>query len=62
MELICEKYKVMMTEAEAECAHLVEHCKFRSACIINFMTRERAREARRGPEPTENPDGSESPK
>lgn len=61
MELICEKYNVKMIEAEAECAHLVEHCKFRSACIINLLTRERDREARRGPEPTDT-DGSASPK
>ncbi len=61
MELICEKYKVKMTEAEAECAHLVEHCKFRSACIINLLTRERARAVRRGPESTDK-DGSAFPK
>ncbi len=62
MELICEKYKVTMSEDEAQCTHLGEHCQFRPACIINFLTRERAREARRGPELSDNPDGSASPK
>lgn len=61
MELICEKYKVKMLEVEAQCAHLEEYCKFRTACIINLLTRERAREARRGPETTESSDGSASP-
>lgn len=57
MELLCEKYKVKMAEVEAQCAHLEEYCKFRPACIINLLTRERAREARRGPEAAESSDG-----
>ena len=60
MELICEKYKVKMVEEQAECAHLAEYCKFRTACVINFITRERQREARQGEESTETPDGSVS--
>ncbi|NTV14870.1 MAG: RNA polymerase II-associated protein [Desulfobulbaceae bacterium] len=60
MELTCEKYKVKMIESEAECTHLGEHCQFRKACIINFLTRERARELRRGLEGVESPDGSAS--
>jgi len=50
MELNCEKYKVKMVEAQAECAHPAEYCKFRTACVINFLTRERQREARRAEE------------
>ena len=61
MELTCEKYQVKMSEAEAECAHLSEYCTFRSACVINFLTRERDRAARRDPEPAEGSDGSASP-
>jgi hypothetical protein len=62
MELICEKYKVKMTEDEAQCAHLEEYCKFRTACIINLLTREKVRAARCSPEPPETPAGSASPK
>ena len=58
MELICEKYKVKMVVEQAECAHLAEYCKFRTACVINFHTRERQREARQGGELTDIPDGS----
>ncbi len=58
MELICEKYKVKMVEAEASCAHLEEYCKFRTACIINLLTRERDREARRDQETSESADVS----
>ena len=47
MELFCEKYKKKMAEAEAVCEHLEEYCKFRTACVINFITRERLRENRR---------------
>lgn len=60
MELTCEKYKLKMAEAVAVCTHLEEYCQFRAACIINFLTRERLREARRDPEPPVTPDGSGS--
>jgi len=62
MELICEKYKVKMVEAQAECAHPAEYCKFRTACVINFLTRERQRQSRQGDEPTAIPDSSALPK
>lgn len=55
MELICEKYQEKMVEAQAECAHLTEYCKFRSACVINFLTRERQRESRQGEDAAETP-------
>ena len=47
MDLICEKYKKKFSSEDAVCAHLEEYCKFREACIINFMTKERQREERR---------------
>jgi phosphoribosyl-AMP cyclohydrolase len=48
VDLFCEKYKKKLTRDEAICTHLEEYCKFREACIINYMTRERQREERRG--------------
>ncbi|MDT8335337.1 MAG: phosphoribosyl-AMP cyclohydrolase [Desulfurivibrionaceae bacterium] len=47
MDLFCEKYKKKLGR-EKGCTHLEEYCKFREACIVNFMTRERQREERRG--------------
>lgn len=41
MELTCDKYKIRMESEEARCEHLEEYCKFRGACVINFLTRER---------------------
>ena len=46
MELTCEKYKEKLKNDEAICGHLGEYCKFREACIINFMTCELDREER----------------
>ena len=45
MKLICEKYKEEMTQKEAVCRHPNEYCKFRSSCLIHFMSRENAKEA-----------------
>jgi len=42
MELICEKYKEKMKEDEACCRHPKEYCKFRSSCMIQFVSRENA--------------------
>jgi hypothetical protein len=50
VDLICEKYKMKVEAESAVCEHLEEYCKFREACIINFMTRERLREERRDSE------------
>ena len=47
VDLICEKYKETVDSESAVCEHLEEYCKFREACVINFMTRERLREERR---------------
>ena len=46
MELTCDKYKKKMESETASCEHLEEHCKFRGACIINFLTRQRLRRER----------------
>jgi len=46
MELTCDKYKEKMESETALCEHLEEYCKFRGACIINFLTRERLRRGR----------------
>lgn len=46
MELTCDKYKIKMESEKALCEHLEEYCKFRGACIINFITRERQRRER----------------
>jgi len=43
MELTCDKYKQKMKSETALCEHLEEYCKFRGACIINYLTRERLR-------------------
>ena len=40
MELVCEKYKEKMPEDEACCRHPKEYCKFRSACMIQFVAKE----------------------
>lgn len=50
MDLFCEKYRIKISREGAVCTHLEEYCKFREACIINFMTRERQREERRNEE------------
>ena len=48
MQLFCEKYKVVVEDGEhAVCEHLEEYCKFREACIINFITREKMRPERK---------------
>lgn len=44
MKLVCEKYKEEMTREEAVCRHPKEYCKFRSSCLIHFMSRENSKE------------------
>ena len=44
MKLICEKYKEEMNQKEAVCRHPNEYCKFRSSCLIHFVSRENAHE------------------
>ena len=38
MELVCEKYKETMVAEGAFCRHPKEYCKFRTACLIHFMS------------------------
>ncbi|MFH7326326.1 RNA polymerase II-associated protein [Desulfurivibrio sp. C05AmB] len=47
MDLICEKYRKRMAEADARCPQAREYCKFRSACLIHFLDRERRRKCAR---------------
>jgi hypothetical protein len=58
VELTCEKYKEKLKNGEAVCGHPEEYCKFREACIINFMTRELDREKRQTREGSAAADGS----
>ena len=47
MKLLCEKYKEEMSQKEAVCRHPNEYCKFRSSCLIHFISRENSKEARK---------------
>ncbi|MBU0673380.1 MAG: hypothetical protein KJ950_01900 [Proteobacteria bacterium] len=47
MKLSCEKYRQEVGSDNPVCEHPTEYCQFRKACIINFMSRDRVREARR---------------
>lgn len=40
MELICEKYQQTQAAEGAYCRHPTEYCKFRTACLIQFMSKE----------------------
>ena len=42
MELVCEKYKERIDSQEAVCRRPTEYCKFRNACLIHFLAREKA--------------------
>ena len=37
MDLFCEKYNEKVNEKNACCTHPEEYCKFRTACVVNFM-------------------------
>ncbi len=39
MELVCEKYREKMEQEKAACRHPSEYCKFRSSCIIHFLSK-----------------------
>lgn len=41
MELLCEKYQEKVLAEKAVCRRPKEYCKFRSACLIHFLTREK---------------------
>ena len=38
MDLFCEKYKETIAAENPFCRHPKEYCKFRTACIIHFMS------------------------
>lgn len=42
MELVCEKYQEKVDSEKAVCRRPTEYCKFRSACLIHFLSREKA--------------------
>jgi len=41
MELVCEKYKEKVDSEKAVCRRPTEYCKFRNACLIHFLAREK---------------------
>ncbi len=40
MELVCEKHHEKMAAERAYCRHPTDYCKFRTACLIQFMSKE----------------------
>ena len=42
MELVCEKYKEKVAAEKAICRRPTEYCKFRSSCMIHFLSKENA--------------------
>ena len=47
MELVCEKYKEKIDSEKAVCRRPTEYCKFRSACLLYFLAREKAGEEKK---------------
>jgi hypothetical protein len=47
MELVCEKYKEKVDSEKAVCRRPTEYCKFRSACLLYFLAREKAGEEKK---------------
>ena len=41
MEVECVKYKEKMDSEDAECRHPGDYCKYRTSCIIQFISSER---------------------
>jgi hypothetical protein len=44
VKLECEKFKEVMESEDAECRHPDDYCQTRTACIINYIGKERKRE------------------
>jgi hypothetical protein len=44
MEVECVKYRERMSSEQAVCRHPGDYCKFRSSCIIHFLSRENKKE------------------
>lgn len=47
MELVCEKYKEKVDSEKAVCRRPTEYCKFRSACLLYFLAREKVGEEKK---------------
>ena len=47
MELVCQKYQETMVAEGAWCRHPTEYCKFRTACLIQFVSKENRATAER---------------
>lgn len=47
MKLLCEKYKEEFERDDAVCRHPEDYCKFRSACIIHFLSLEKRSAAKK---------------
>jgi hypothetical protein len=60
MDLVCEKYKKTLAAAGARCQHPKEYCKFRTACMIHFLSREADMAAENG-QPQGDVDDRQSP-
>jgi len=50
MELVCEKYKEKVDSKKAVCRRPTEYCKFRSACLLYFLAREKSGREKKEPE------------
>jgi hypothetical protein len=50
MELVCEKYKEKVDSEKAVCRRPEEYCKFRSACLLYFLARDKAGKERKAME------------
>lgn len=46
LELVCEKYKEKSDSEKTVCRRPTEYCKFRSACLIHFLAREKAEDGK----------------
>ncbi|MCX5877062.1 MAG: RNA polymerase II-associated protein [Deltaproteobacteria bacterium] len=50
MELVCEKCQEKIDSEKAVCQRPKEYCKFRSACLLHFLVREKAGAEKKEPE------------
>lgn len=42
----CQKHQIRLPAAQARCADPELYCKFRPACLIHFLDKERARQSK----------------
>ena len=47
LEFFCEKFQEKIDSEKAVCQRPREYCKFRSACLLHFLTREKAGEEKK---------------